>query len=814
MRFHRLLPVMYRYYLRASLSVKTLAIAVFLMIMMGIVLDAIHQSRFSDWFQEEFTLQDQHAAEAVYARFRSSVQSYSHFARLVSRQTHVVDYTSSLSTQGATKGMSRWYSWRREWMPMIDIQQAFPNIGVAMILDHSTGNVLEGYQEGEAVSIETLEGWASHFRWNAKRSGIVLLDDVPLLFAIHPMEISAESIRGGYQRSLLIASPLTTGFLNSVLSGYSDRFLALIEKGGNSSIVGSSAVEWLTPGAWGSHGLQEHEELARYSVDPEHPEMKLYLTLHRAHARQKGLLEIPMWLDRQQRFLSGIVLLGLFLLGVSWLAGRINRINTILMNLSQRMGMSFSSNRNGDELHTLEANLQRFTEEVIAETNALEYQALHDSLTGLPNRVLLQDRLEHAIAQTLREQRNLAFFLMDLDRFKEINDTLGHHIGDRLLQEAAKRIHSVLRKADTVARLGGDEFAVLLPSTDQKHAKIVCKKIIDAINQPFTLENLCLRIGVSIGVVMCPEHGEDTTTLLQRADVAMYAAKKAGIGFSFYKPQEDEHSISRLGLVGELRDAVEKNQLELCYQPMVDFRTGKINAAEALVRWNHPTLGQIKPDEFIPLAEQSGVIRDLTMWVLHHALLQWSQWHQDGIELQLSLNMSVRVLQDKELPAKVQRLIEHHGISPSWVTLEITESAIMSDPATARRVMRRLSEMGLKISIDDFGTGYSSLAYLKQLPVNTVKIDKSFITQMDMNENDAVIVRATIDLAHNLGLKVVAEGIETEDVWDLLEMLGCDVAQGYLIRHPVSAPELARWIASHRWKSERWASHCLAQVPA
>jgi diguanylate cyclase (GGDEF)-like protein len=556
------------------------------------------------------------------------------------------------------------------------------------------------------------------------------------------------------------------------------------------------------------------DRLGRYPLDSDAGSDGLQFAVFRPAEARASLLDAMQGADRQQRVLVLCLSLLLVALATSWISRRIQRLNRRVDEFALRMGMTPPRDRAGDELRNLERRFQRFSEAVLAETTALEYQALHDTLTGLPNRMLLQDRLEHAIAQSLRDQHSMAFLLMDLDRFKEINDTLGHHIGDRLLQETAKRIGELLRKSDTFARLGGDEFAVLLPATDSKHAKTVCRKIVEAVEKPFTIDKLCLRVGVSIGVAMCPESGEDATTLLQHADVAMYIAKRGGLGFTLYKPEQDEHSISRLGLVGELKDAVERNQLELCYQPMVDIRSGRICAAEALVRWNHPTLGQIAPDEFIPLAEQSGVIRDLTMWVFHNALLQWSRWHQDGIELHMSLNMSVRVLQDKELPGKVRRLIEHHGIEPSWLTLEVTESAIMSDPVTARRVMCRLADMGLKLSIDDFGTGYSSLAYLKQLPVDTVKIDKSFVTQMDQNENDAVIVRATIDLAHNLGLKVVAEGVESEDVWDLLDMLGCDVGQGFLIRRPIGAGELARWIASQRWKSERWALHRLAQVSA
>ena len=375
-----------------------------------------------------------------------------------------------------------------------------------------------------------------------------------------------------------------------------------------------------------------------------------------------------------------------------------------------------------------------------------------------------------------------------------------------MLQEVSRRLVSVLRRTDTVARLGGDEFAVLLPAAGKDHATLICQKIAAALEQPIKIENLRLRAGISIGVALCPEHGQDANLLMRFADVAMYEAKRKQKGYAFYVAGRDDKSISRLGLSAELKEAIEQDQLILDYQPMVDISSGKIFCAEALVRWKHPQYGVIPPEEFIPSAEQTGVIRPLTIWVIDRALAQVASWAKIGIDLSISINLSVRSLQDRQLPAQVQRLVMLHHADPSRVILEITESAIMSDPLTARRVMRRLSSMGFQLSIDDFGTGYSSLAYLKQLPVDEIKIDKSFVTQMDSDENDAVIVRATIDLAHNLGLKVVAEGVESTDVWDLLEMLGCDTAQGYFIRKPQSPHELADWICSREWRQERWVA--------
>ena len=509
---------------------------------------------------------------------------------------------------------------------------------------------------------------------------------------------------------------------------------------------------------------------------------------------------------REQRTLLILAFVFLYCTFFACLGRRLRKIHGALDQYSGRLGIQLPRASGGDELRRLGKRLERMSEEVIAETSALEYQARHDTLTNLPNRALLMARLEAGLAEALEQDEPMSLFILDLDRFKEVNDTLGHHIGDRMLQEVGRRLVSVLRRTDMVARLGGDEFAVLLPGADVQRSKAICRKILAVLDQPIKVENLRLRAGVSIGVALCPQHGRDANLLLRHADVAMYEAKRKQKDFSFYTSDQDDYSISRLGLSSELRDAISENQLMLEYQPMVDFKTGNIFCAEALVRWRHPEYGVIPPEEFIPTAEQTGVIRPMTLWVIDKALEQTANWTRNGINLHISVNLSVRSLQDRALPGQVQKLVDRHKVDPKHVILEITESAIMSDPLSARRVMRRLSNMGFQLSIDDFGTGYSSLAYLKQLPVDEIKIDKSFVTQMDQDENDAVIVRATIDLAHNLGLKVVAEGVESSDVWDLLEILGCDTAQGFYIRKPLTSQELTKWLHSKECSQARWVT--------
>ena len=513
---------------------------------------------------------------------------------------------------------------------------------------------------------------------------------------------------------------------------------------------------------------------------------------------------------REQRTLVLIVLTTLFCVVFMWFGARVKRIHHLLESYARRLGFHMPLNREGDSISRLASRVARISEEMIAEATALEYQARHDNLTNLPNRSLFMERLETELQASREDDELFSLFIMDLDQFKEVNDTLGHHVGDRLLQEVSRRLTSILKHTDMVARLGGDEFAVLLPGADAERSRTVCLQIITAMDKPIKVEDLCLRAALSIGVALCPEHGQDANLLMRYADVAMYEAKRKHKGFTFYTSDNDDHSISRLGLSGELRDAISDNQLMLEYQPMVDVKSGKIFCAEALVRWRHPEYGMLPPEEFIPSAEQTGVIRPLTLWVMEKALEQSAAWERNGIHLRISVNLSVRSLQDRKLPGQVQKLVDQYHVDPKRVILEITESAIMSDPLSARRVMRRLANMGFHLSIDDFGTGYSSLAYLKQLPVDEIKIDKSFVTRMDQDENDAVIVRATIDLAHNLGLKVVAEGVENTDVWDLLEMLGCDVIQGFYIRKPLAAVDLTEWIQSNTWKQEHWVTPMLA----
>jgi diguanylate cyclase (GGDEF)-like protein len=426
-----------------------------------------------------------------------------------------------------------------------------------------------------------------------------------------------------------------------------------------------------------------------------------------------------------------------------------------------------------------------------------QHQALHDSLTGLPNRALFRREVETALAARREAALPSAVLLMDLDRFKEVNDTLGHHNGDLLLQAVARRLQSTLRPGDVVARLGGDEFGILLVDAGDHHTiDSLAERMNEALAAPFLVQEMTLEVGASIGIATFPEDGDDVDTLIQRADVAMYVAKSTFRGHEFYSHDQDTYSPTKLALLGELRTAIEDGQLSVAYQPKVEVGSGRIIGAEALVRWNHPRRGFVPPDEFIPVAEHTGLLRPLTMFVLESSLEQCARWRRAGFELDIAVNLSVRNLLDVELPNDVVRLLERFDLPPSALELEITESALLADPIRTNGVLQELHGIGVGISIDDFGTGYSSLSYLRRMPVDELKIDKSFVTDMALDENAALIVRSTIDLGRNLGLRVVAEGVETREVWEQLAALGCHVAQGYFFGRAVAAPQFLRQLAS------------------
>ena len=423
-----------------------------------------------------------------------------------------------------------------------------------------------------------------------------------------------------------------------------------------------------------------------------------------------------------------------------------------------------------------------------------EYQSLHDSLTGLPNRKYLLRDADEALAAARQDGTGIALCLLDLDRFKEVNDTLGHQVGDRLLQLVATRLSAAVRPTDTVARLGGDEFAVMFREVDAEEAEVLVRRLLAAFEDVFAGDGMFFDLDVSIGVALHPQHSDTFESLLRRADVAMYLAKNDRGGFRIYDPALDRHSTERLALLGELRRALDDGQLVLHYQPKAALATGEVVGVEALARWYHPVRGLVPTDVFVPLAEQTGLMRPLTDHVVRVAVSQIAAWRAAGIFITVAINISVRDLHDPQFAVLLRETCEREGVPPTALQLEITEGTLIDDPTRTEDVLRELAAFGVALSLDDFGTGYSSLRHLKRLPVKEIKIDKSFVQRLHIDADDAAIVRSIIDLGEALGLRVVAEGVETLETWHRLAAMGCDEAQGWYLARPMAAANATSWL--------------------
>ena len=451
-----------------------------------------------------------------------------------------------------------------------------------------------------------------------------------------------------------------------------------------------------------------------------------------------------------------------------------------------------------DEIGALATTFNHMRESIAERERQIMRLAFHDSLTGLPNRAMFHDRLSHALKMSERSGKPLIILLLDLDRFKYVNDALGHHTGDLLLQAVAERLGRALRASDTVARLGGDEFGILLSETELSQLPPINEKLRQVLDEPLTLNGQTVDVDASIGAACYPEHGEDAATLLQHADIAMYQSKRTRSGLAVYGAELQMHAQEQLSLLSELRHAIEHDELMLAYQPKINLTTSQATSVECLVRWNHPKRGLLLPVEFIPFAEQTGYIRSITSWVLNTAINDISRWCASGLTIQVSVNISARDLLNAELPKQIDTMLNKLNVPPELLCLEITESGLMEDPARAMQTVLALRQLKVGIVIDDYGTGYSSLAYIKNLPVDELKIDRSFICTMATNPQDRAIVRSTIELGHNLGMNVVAEGVETQQDWDSLAALGCDIAQGYFIAKPMHVESFPAWARHFR----------------
>jgi diguanylate cyclase (GGDEF)-like protein len=447
-------------------------------------------------------------------------------------------------------------------------------------------------------------------------------------------------------------------------------------------------------------------------------------------------------------------------------------------------------------------SLQLASEELAVKQRENEHQAFHDPLTGLPNRLLFRLSLGQAIEGAAERRGRIAVMLMDLDHFKEINDSLGHHVGDRLLAAVGPRLAETLRDGDLMARLGGDEFGVLLPDVqDEATAVAIAQRLLAGLHRPVSVDELDLDVSGSVGIAFYPDHAGDADALLRHADVAMYAAKEAGIGYELYHEGIDRHKPELVQLVSQIRPAIDAGQFSMHYQPKIRLADGRVCGAEALIRWRHPTLGLLAPADFIPMVERTVLLQPLTHWALDDVLRTWRAWSEAGVEIPIAVNVSPRTLLDQDLPEVVEELLDKWSVSPRFLRLELTENFLVGDSGRSDGVLNRLSRVGVGLSIDDFGTGFSSLSYLKRLPIEEIKIDRSFVSNMLGRVEDFTIVRATIELGRNLGLRVVAEGVQDRETFDRLGDFGCDEAQGFYISKPLDRDAFWAWLSKREARS-------------
>ena len=541
------------------------------------------------------------------------------------------------------------------------------------------------------------------------------------------------------------------------------------------------------------HSLDQTLVFQSASLQPRSPHIEAYATLMSAEGKPRVRIQASTSL-RPALMQSGILLcastsIALFIM---WL---FRSLPVRLIEQFERERLELQA-----RLEFAEQEKNKALLKLQSHNDELNHMASHDQLTGLFNRQHFENLLCRQIEHCKKTGESFAIILFDLDQFKDINDTLGHHSGDIVLREIAQRMHSSFGQTYTLARFGGDEFGIIIEHYEHMDKlRSIANRILEQIERPFTLQGYTLDTTASMGMVFFPDHGDDADMLLQHADVAMYEAKHKKKHLVIYHPEKDLNSLSHLTMRGELRTAIDKGDLQVHYQPKISFSTGQISGVEALVRWSHPERGFVSPTYFIPVAEQTGLIHPLTSLVFNVSLNQAAEWQTRNLPISLAINLSTRSLHDKQLPLKIHQLLETWKVPAPLLTLEITESAIMAEPDRALAILSDIASMGIKISVDDYGTGFSSLSYIKRLPIQEIKIDRSFVTDMAHNENDSIIVRATIDMAHDLGLKVTAEGVESEAAMDMLHEYGCDNVQGFYVSRPMDAGALGSWLTSSQY---------------
>jgi len=775
---------------RLSLTISMLLLTASVGLVVWAISDTYQHAALNDIFYVKLKERFQGEATEQRIRFDRFVKAYYPAVRTYASQTNARDYIDTIAWEADDKINLLDHEFPPSWLPKLSMMRRFVMPRYAMLVDMD-GRVRELYRYKNPMLPDSLLNLSDRLLDNSYQQSYLAEVDEKLYI------VSSEFI-GDEDESprLFILSPVDEEFLLESQGVSGNKNIALLNIEGEQVIVSSDQDnipagvtlgdlkdKYLSTVA-GHLGSGSSDMLVQFASFVSTKDVE----------EQTGAILVK---DRQIRAVTAGAFILAFAMVMYWVTSRIQRLTKKVVDFSRAMEIQQPELKTHDELLELEGRFELLASAVQTETKALEHQALHDPLTDMPNRKLLNERIRIELLKSEFKKTHFILMVSDLDRFKEINDTLGHHIGDLVLQQASDRLQSSLRKDDTVARLGGDEFGMLLPNTTVEDCHRIAGKMVEKFNEPFVIEGQSLNIGISIGVVEFPFHGEDAHVLMQRADVAMYNAKQNKLGYSVYKAEEDQNTLSRLALMNDFREAIEKDDLYLFYQPKMDIHTQKIISVEALLRWKHPTRGYIPPDEFVPLAEQTGLILPLTIWVVKRALAEWKHWERLGYDVSIAINMSVCCLQFTDLPGTMEKLLIENGVSPHHCILELTESVFMKDAERAKTILYQLNALGIELSIDDFGTGYSSLAYLKQLPVDELKIDKSFVMDMMTNENDAAIVKATIDLAHALGMRVVAEGVETDPTLERLEQLGCDIVQGFLISRPMSSYNLIEMLSKN-----------------
>lgn len=626
---------------------------------------------------------------------------------------------------------------------------------------------------------------------------------IPVLFAAVVLEARRNYVDSFVDRAradawLLAATvgalPLPAADLlldDAILTGRISGAALLDAQGRTLLVVGSVPSPFQEDFLYGQGGD------GRYLIETELPNRALRLRL--AYDERPTAARIARAWQRALGLAAGYLLLTLALASfLGWrLARPLHRIRALSRSIAEgRVNTHLVVPSELYEVSELAEDLERMRARLVEQRAQLEHLALHDPLTGLANRALLEDRLRAAVVKARRERQPFALLLLDLDRFKEINDTLGHEAGDALLREVAARLRRSLRETDTAARLGGDEFSVILPGVAAAAAQRVAAKLAAALNRPYRVRTAQLEVGASIGIALCPDHGLDAGELLRCADIAMYAAKRSGRDHALYHSTHDTYDPLRLTLVSDLRAAIAEKAIRVHYQPQVDPRTGAVIGVEALARWRHPRQGEVPPDVFIPAAERGGMITSLTLLVLRQALGDLAGWLEQGHRLRLAVNLSPFSLHEADCIHRLTGLIRQHRPPPGSLVLELIESAVLADLARAEEAFAALGRLGVGFSVDDFGSGYSFLRYLRRLPVDEIKLERSYIAELRLDPDARALVGGVAELAHGLGLRLVAEGIEDAETLRIVAELGCDLAQGFHIARPMPSDALSRWLAT------------------